>query len=77
MKFDEINLNDQYSKNFLKNICDNANISSIDVSAIKNAMQYAKQYHKNQMRHSGEPFYSHTFAVAQKVMKYFFIQTQL
>ena len=41
--------------------------SKIDLDIIKRAMCLAKKYHCLQIRHSGEPFYSHTFEVAAKV----------
>jgi (p)ppGpp synthase/HD superfamily hydrolase len=33
--------------------------SSINIHQVKKAIYYARKYHGNQMRKSGEPFYSH------------------
>lgn len=44
----------------------------IDLREIKKAIYYAKKYHGNQRRDSGEPYYSHPLAVAELVVPYCF-----
>jgi GTP pyrophosphokinase len=44
----------------------------IDLTAVKKAMECAKLYHSHQERQSGEPYYSHSFEVAIKVLDYYF-----
>lgn len=46
--------------------------SLVDVKQVKKAICYAKKYHKGQLRHSGEPYYSHPIAVAYMVSDYLF-----
>lgn len=46
--------------------------SKVDVVKIKKAIYYAKKYHANQMRQSGEPYYSHPLIVAGMVADYCF-----
>ena len=46
--------------------------TKVNILAIKKAMFYAKKYHADQTRESGEPFYSHPFAVAEIVADYIF-----
>ena len=41
--------------------------SSIDLEAIKDAITFIIRYHADQMRKSGEPFYSHPLEVASLV----------
>ncbi len=36
----------------------------VDISEVKKAVYYARKYHGNQMRESGEPYYSHPIEVA-------------
>jgi (p)ppGpp synthase/HD superfamily hydrolase len=44
----------------------------IDVGLIEDAINYVQKYHKNQIRHSGEPYFYHLFAVANITMDYLF-----
>ena len=44
----------------------------VDIFQIKKAIYYAKKYHGNQKRDSGEPFYSHPLAVAELMSDYMF-----
>ena len=44
----------------------------VDIKQIKKAIYYAKKYHGDQKRDSGEPFYSHPLAVASMVADYCF-----
>lgn len=52
-------------------ISSNSN-KSIDCNKIKKAIYYAKQYHGNQIRQSGEPYYSHPLEVAYMTADYLF-----
>ncbi|AXH77692.1 MAG: guanosine polyphosphate pyrophosphohydrolase/synthetase [Caudoviricetes sp.] len=44
--------------------------NKIDIKEIKKAIYYAKKYHGDQMRQSGEPYYSHPLEVAFMVADY-------
>ena len=44
----------------------------VDIVEIQRAIYYAKKYHGNQMRQSGEPFYSHPIEVAYMISDYLF-----
>ncbi|MCU0318321.1 MAG: HD domain-containing protein [Amoebophilaceae bacterium] len=44
----------------------------IDISEVQRAIYYAKKYHGNQKRKSGEPYYSHPIEVAYMVSDYLF-----
>ncbi|EER22268.1 HD domain-containing protein [Rickettsia endosymbiont of Ixodes scapularis] len=44
----------------------------VDINEIKKAICYAKEYHANQKRQSGEPYYSHPLEVAYMVADYLF-----
>jgi len=44
----------------------------VNVLEVKKAIYYARKYHGNQMRQSGEPFYSHPIEVAYMVSDYLF-----
>ena len=46
--------------------------SKINFLEVKKAIYYAKKYHGNQKRESGEPYYSHPLEVAYKVADYCF-----
>lgn len=46
--------------------------SKIDILEVKKAIFYAKKYHENQMRQSGEPYYSHPLEVAYMISDYLF-----
>lgn len=64
----------KYSRKLLKQIaflsvhlsCD------VDVELIKKAIAFAKHYHNDQTRQSGEPYYSHPLEVAYMVSSYIF-----
>ncbi len=47
-------------------------INKVNIITIKKAIYYAKKYHSNQMRESGEPYYSHPLIVAGMVADYCF-----
>jgi (p)ppGpp synthase/HD superfamily hydrolase len=49
---------------------DNANPEAIDMVLVKKAIAYARHYHGEQKRKSGEPYYSHPIAVAFLVADY-------
>lgn len=72
----DYDLMDQYSiKLLLKLESMNSKVGAklkIDLGMIKKAMRFAKKYHASQKRQSGDPFYSHTFEVAEKLSEYFF-----
>ena len=44
----------------------------VDIQEVKKAIYYAKKYHGNQMRESGQPYYSHPIEVAYMVADYLF-----
>ena len=44
----------------------------VDINEVKKAIYYAKKYHGEQLRKSGEPYYSHPLEVAYKVSDYLF-----
>ncbi len=44
----------------------------VDFNEVKKAIYYAKKYHGDQLRKSGEPYYSHPLEVAYKVSDYLF-----
>jgi (p)ppGpp synthase/HD superfamily hydrolase len=46
--------------------------SAVDIQEVKKAIYYAKKYHGNQKRKSGEPYYSHPIEVAYMVADYIF-----
>jgi guanosine-3',5'-bis(diphosphate) 3'-pyrophosphohydrolase len=44
----------------------------IDISKVQKAIYYAKKYHGDQKRESGEPYYSHPLEVAYMISDYLF-----
>jgi (p)ppGpp synthase/HD superfamily hydrolase len=44
--------------------------NKVDISLIKTAIDYIKEYHKHQTRHSGEPYFLHPIEVAYIVSEY-------
>jgi len=72
----DYDLMDQYSiKLLLKLGSMNSKVGAklkIDLGMIKKTMWFAKKYHASQKRQSGDPFYAHTFEVAEKLSEYFF-----
>lgn len=44
--------------------------NNIDINEIKKAIYYAKKYHAEQTRQSGEPYYTHPLAVAEMVIEH-------
>ncbi len=46
--------------------------NQVDVTEIKKAIYYARKYHGDQKRDSGEPYYSHPLAVASLISDYLF-----
>ena len=46
--------------------------NKVNILEIKKAIYYAKKYHGNQVRQSGEPFYSHPIEVAYMATDYLF-----
>jgi len=44
----------------------------VDILEIKKAIYYAKKYHGDQKRQSGEPYYMHPLEVAYKIANYCF-----
>jgi (p)ppGpp synthase/HD superfamily hydrolase len=44
----------------------------VDISRVKKAIHFAKEYHAGQTRQSGEPYYSHPLEVANMVCDYLF-----
>ncbi|WP_375331266.1 HD domain-containing protein [Candidatus Tisiphia endosymbiont of Oplodontha viridula] len=47
-------------------------VPPVNIKEIKKAIYYARKYHGDQMRQSGEPFYSHPIEVAYMVSDYLF-----
>ena len=50
----------------------NKNSNKVDVEEIKKAIYYAKKYHADQKRETGEPYYSHPLSVAEMVADFCF-----
>lgn len=46
--------------------------NKVDLHEIKKAIYYAKKYHGNQKRQTGEPYYSHPLEVAYQISNYRF-----
>jgi (p)ppGpp synthase/HD superfamily hydrolase len=46
--------------------------NKVNIQEVKNAIYYAKYYHGDQKRESGEPYYSHPLEVAYMVIDYLF-----
>ncbi|WP_375327189.1 HD domain-containing protein [Candidatus Tisiphia endosymbiont of Nemotelus uliginosus] len=46
--------------------------NKVDISEIEKAIYYAKRYHGDQKRQSGEPYYSHPLEVAYMISDYLF-----
>lgn len=70
-KFEECS----YANKLLNKVIDLNKIAktpSVDIEAVKKAIYYARKYHGNQMRQSGEPYYSHPIEVACMVADYLF-----
>jgi (p)ppGpp synthase/HD superfamily hydrolase len=69
-KFEECS----YSKRLLKKInAMNGKFNNrVDVQEVKKAIYYARKYHGEQERDSGEPYYSHTIEVAYMLSDYLF-----
>lgn len=44
----------------------------IDINEVKKSIYYARKYHGEQLRKSGEPYYSHPLEVAYRVSDYLF-----
>ncbi len=47
-------------------------LNKVDITEVKKAIYYAKKYHGDQKRQSGEPYYSHPLEVAHMVSDYLF-----
>lgn len=62
----------QYSDKLLNRIIKLNNCVSkpVNINEITKAIYYAKKYHGNQMRQSGEPYYSHPLEVAYMVSEH-------
>ena len=63
-----------YSDRLLGKITElnNRAVHQVDITEVKKAIYYAKKYHGNQRRKSGEPYYSHPLEVAYMVADYLF-----
>lgn len=63
-----------YSNKLIKKIIylNNNSNNKVDVQEVKKAIYYAKKYHGEQKRESGEPYYSHPLEVAFMVADYLF-----
>ncbi len=51
---------------------DKSKEDKINISKVQKAIYYAKKYHGDQKRQSGEPYYSHPFEVAYMISDYLF-----
>ncbi len=51
---------------------DKSKEDKIDILKVQKAIYYAKKYHGDQKRQSGEPYYSHPFEVAYMISYYLF-----
>jgi len=47
-------------------------VKKVDITQVRKAIYYAKKYHGEQKRQSGEPYYSHPLEVAYMVSSYLF-----
>ncbi|KJW06490.1 HD domain protein [Orientia tsutsugamushi str. UT144] len=65
---------DFYSKSLLNKLFEiNVRFNTkIDLDKVKKAIFYAKKYHSNQKRDTGEPYYMHPLEVAYMVADYSF-----
>ena len=65
---------DPYVNRLLQKICmlNFKNPCTVDIHEVKKAIYYAKKYHSDQKRQSGEPYYSHPIEVAYMVTDYCF-----
>jgi guanosine-3',5'-bis(diphosphate) 3'-pyrophosphohydrolase len=63
-----------YSKRLLNKfiLLNNKATNKIDIKEVKKSIYYAKKYHGNQKRQSGEPYYSHPLEVAYIISDYLF-----
>ena len=63
-----------YSKKLLSkvNFLNRFAALNIDLITVRKAIYYAKKYHTNQKRQTGEPYYTHPLSVACMVMDYAF-----
>ena len=61
-----------YSGRLLKKLLlvNKTTLHKIDITQVKKAIYYARKYHGNQKRQSGEPYYSHPLAVAFMIADY-------
>lgn len=59
-----------YSTKLLTRLASLDSEKKLDYSLIKKAIYWAKNYHYNQFRKSGEPFYSHPLEVAYMIADY-------
>ena len=60
----------QYEDDLLRRLDKLKKRHELDMPLIKQAIKWAKHYHSEQFRHSGEPFYSHPIEVAKIVLDY-------
>lgn len=71
VKMNYISLNCHYSKRLVTKLLQINNekmlYEQIDIHLIKKAIYFAKKYHNDQKRQSGEPFYVHPLEVAYMV----------
>lgn len=61
-----------YSEKLMKKITLLNKGNYVDLHLVKKAIYYAKKYHGEQKRETGEPYYSHPLAVADMVSDYLF-----
>lgn len=55
--------------NFMNKLANKSNCVNVDVELVKKGIDFAKFYHRNQTRKSGEPYYTHPIAVASIAMQ--------
>ena len=68
-----VNLTDEYSVKLITKL-EGLNAKSkkpLDMNIVKKAMLFAKEYHGEQKRDSGEPYYSHPVAVSEMVAEHY------
>lgn len=63
-----------YSNRLLKKLLyiNEGAVQKVDISEVRKAIYYARKYHGEQKRQSGEPYYSHPLEVAYMVSDYLF-----
>jgi len=70
MKFDSCKYSDRLLDKLVLLNEDRSKEDEIDITEVQKAIYYAKKYHGDQKRQSGEPYYSHPLEVAYMLAEY-------